>query len=298
MLPGRLVLPGPSLSEGRNCTDSVLPPDGRIAACTNLLNARLPPRSLAVVLGSRGAAYLAKQQYDSALADFDQAIRLDPSRGLIFAHRGAVRLAKGDNEGAAQDLDEAQALDPADPNIAGMRGEFFFQRGAFDRAIEELDRLIRVDPNRSTAFYLRGASYEGLHRFDRAIEDFDQAIRLNAVYIAAWNDRCFSEAMISRLEQALQDCNEAMRLHRPDAEIADSIIHDSRGFVLLKLKQYDGAIADYDAALGGRPNAAWSLYGRGMARRAKGDKAGGDADVAAAQRIDADIAAKFEDGKR
>jgi hypothetical protein len=38
---------------------------------------------------------------------------------------------------------------------------------------------------------------------------------------------------------------------------------------------------------------ASSLYGRGLAKQEKGDKPGGDADIAAAQKIDKDIAQHF-----
>ena len=47
----------------------------------------------------------------------------------------------------------------------------------------------------------------------------------------------------------------------------------------------DKAIADYDAALRIRPKHANSLYGRGVAKRQKGDEAGGEADFAEAQAI-------------
>jgi hypothetical protein len=44
------------------------------------------------------------------------------------------------------------------------------------------------------------------------------------------------------------------------------------------------AIADFDAALKAEPAMASSLYGRGLAKRRRGDDAGGEADIAAARR--------------
>jgi tetratricopeptide (TPR) repeat protein len=70
----------------------------------------------------------------------------------------------------------------------------------------------------------------------------------------------------------------------------------SRGLVHLKLKELDSALADYDAALKADSKNAFSLYGRGMAKRLKADKAGADADadIAAAEQISPDIAEDFE----
>jgi tetratricopeptide (TPR) repeat protein len=64
-----------------------------------------------------------------------------------------------------------------------------------------------------------------------------------------------------------------------------AFILDSRGFTYLKKGSLDAAIADYDAALGIDSKKANSLYRRGVAKRLKGDIAGGEADVAAAQAI-------------
>ena len=52
-------------------------------------------------------------------------------------------------------------------------------------------------------------------------------------------------------------------------------------------------IADYTAALKIAPKKVESLYGRGLARIRKRDKAGGDTDVTAAEAIEAGIADEF-----
>jgi hypothetical protein len=55
----------------------------------------------------------------------------------------------------------------------------------------------------------------------------------------------------------------------------------------------DAAIADYDSALKLQPQTASSLYGRGVAKRKKGDSSGGNADIAAARAIQANIGEEF-----
>ena len=53
------------------------------------------------------------------------------------------------------------------------------------------------------------------------------------------------------------------------------------------------AIADYSAALGIKPGKASALYGRGLARRKKGDTAAGDADISAAKALQSNIDKKL-----
>jgi len=101
--------------------------------------------------------------------------------------------------------------------------------------------------------------------------------------------RCWARAIAGReLPLAVADCTEALRIARNDANIMDS-----RGFTYLRLSQLNDAVADYDEALKLNPKQAGSLYGRGLAKLKKGDAGGGEADIAVAKAIQADIAEEF-----
>ena len=56
------------------------------------------------------------------------------------------------------------------------------------------------------------------------------------------------------------------------------------------MSRLDAALTDYDAALRIDPKMAAALYGRGIAFRRKGDEARAAADIAAALKIQPDIA--------
>ena len=89
------------------------------------------------------------------------------------------------------------------------------------------------------------------------------------------------------LDVALSICDAAINGRQDEASYLDS-----RGFVLLRLGRYDEAIVAYDHALGIR-TIAGSFYGRGLAKRSKGDSHRGDADIRSAMLLDADIAETF-----
>jgi len=63
---------------------------------------------------------------------------------------------------------------------------------------------------------------------------------------------------------------------------------------LKTLKNYAASISDYDSALKLSPPLASSFYGRGLAKRGRGDEAGAKADIAAARQIDPQISEEFE----
>jgi tetratricopeptide (TPR) repeat protein len=69
---------------------------------------------------------------------------------------------------------------------------------------------------------------------------------------------------------------------------------ESRGLILLRLGRLDESIAQYAAAIKAQPRAPVALYGRGLAELKKGDKADGDADIAAAKAIAPAVADQFK----
>ncbi len=63
----------------------------------------------------------------------------------------------------------------------------------------------------------------------------------------------------------------------------------NRALAYENMEDYDRAIADYSEALRFNPNDADALLYRGLNKGRKGDKAGADADIAAAKRINANV---------
>jgi tetratricopeptide (TPR) repeat protein len=76
-------------------------------------------RPEAKFLTNRGDAYQAMKDYDRAMADYDAALKLDPKFQRAYNNRGALWGRKGDRSRALQDYAEAVRLDPSDAKAAG-----------------------------------------------------------------------------------------------------------------------------------------------------------------------------------
>jgi len=59
---------------------------------------------------NRGAAYWLKEEYNRAIADYDQAIRLDPKYALAYFVRGLVYQKIGNAAKADADFAKAREL--------------------------------------------------------------------------------------------------------------------------------------------------------------------------------------------
>jgi tetratricopeptide (TPR) repeat protein len=69
-----------------------------------------PNAQNAVTLELRGEAKLRKGDLNGAIADFSQAIRVNPQYGLAYRNRGNAKRKKGDLDGAIADYNQAIKL--------------------------------------------------------------------------------------------------------------------------------------------------------------------------------------------
>jgi tetratricopeptide (TPR) repeat protein len=61
---------------------------------------------------NRGNANYIKNDYDRAIADYTETIRLDPTLARAFYNRGLAKRAKGDSADAVADIAKAMQINP------------------------------------------------------------------------------------------------------------------------------------------------------------------------------------------
>ena len=119
-----------------------------------------------------------KPDLDAALADYGEAVRLEPNSFIPFALRAIVYAGKGEQELAIKDYDRAIELNPR-ADFYNNRGNALRQTRAFDRAIADLDQAIKLEPNYSSAYWTRGLIYRDKGDKEKAAEDYKKALSLN-----------------------------------------------------------------------------------------------------------------------
>jgi tetratricopeptide (TPR) repeat protein len=172
------------------------PVSARLDPCTRLIaSGRYAGRDLAGIMLNRGNAYYNGQDYPRAIADYDEAIRLDPRASAAFSKRGNAYYAKGDLPHALADLNQAIALDMNNADAILSRGTVRLEAGDPDRAIVDFNAALLFKPTSAVcaayaaAFRNRGAAFAEKGDQDHAIADFNQAIRLNPEDADAFSGR-------------------------------------------------------------------------------------------------------------
>ena len=97
--------------------------DLQIGGCTALIQSgTLNASDLASAFSNRGIVYYAQKDYPRAIADFNEAIRLNPQYAFAFNNRGAAYQVVGDYTHAIADFSEAIRLNPQHANSFYNRG--------------------------------------------------------------------------------------------------------------------------------------------------------------------------------
>jgi tetratricopeptide (TPR) repeat protein len=136
------------------------------------------------VYNSRGIAWLRMGEFDHALSDFNQSILLAPQtaeNAILYNNRGNVWLEqKREFERAIVDYNNAIRLDPKNSNAYNGRGTAWKELGQLDRAIADYTDAIRFSPKFEKAYANRGESWRLKGDLDRALADQDRAVALNS----------------------------------------------------------------------------------------------------------------------
>jgi tetratricopeptide (TPR) repeat protein len=252
-------------------------------------------------LFQRSLAYQQLGRLREALADVEAILARSASDRRALSLRTRLLAALGDIEAALQAADAMVAAAPDEPYPVALKAELLARAGraadskaAYARALSLLDRQIAAVPadqsgQRNELKAGRAALFAESGEPRRAVEEVTQLLRILVDSAHLLNLRCWARAMANiELDLALRDCNRALEIDPGNPAVADS-----RGYVKLRLGRLDEAMVDFNAALGWQPRLAASLYGRGLAKLRKGDRAGGEADLAAARRRSFDIDAQF-----
>ncbi|WP_422001623.1 tetratricopeptide repeat protein [Reyranella sp.] len=111
----------------------------------------------ALAFYNRGYAHFALRQYEPAIADYSSAIQFDPRMGVAYNNRALVRAIVGtDLVQALADSDEALKLQPANLDVRDTRGFIFLKLGDPSLALNEYNAALTFDPNRAISLWGRG----------------------------------------------------------------------------------------------------------------------------------------------
>ncbi|MDD5493929.1 MAG: tetratricopeptide repeat protein [Dehalococcoidia bacterium] len=235
----------------------------------------------------QGVELLNQGKYKEAIAEFTQAIALQPEISDLYFNRGlandrygdidaairdytsAIQKAAGSNRqpdyklyyvrgydyvakkeyGPAQaDLLKAIELNPQYASSYEQLGIVFSSSEQYDKAIENYSRAIELQP-KATTYFSRGVTYYFNKQDDEAVKDFTTCIEMDPKFAAPYYSRGAIYSIKGENTKALADLNKALELD-PNYSWA----YLTRGQVNAALGNKTEAVADFNSAIAGTKN--------------------------------------------
>jgi tetratricopeptide (TPR) repeat protein len=198
---------------------------------------------------NRGKYYFDTGRYAEALADYDQALALDPKPARTYFSKGSALGRLGQRDAALACFDRALTLDPSLVEARSDRAGIRLMQGDVPGAISDLDEAIRLNPGFRGSYVNRGSAYAMAGDLERAVADYRHAIELDPQHprvYELWGAIGDALGRLKRPREAVAACDEAIRLSSAAAESVRGEFYLSRSHAWRALGDSDKA--DRDAA--------------------------------------------------
>lgn len=165
-----------------------------------------------IAYNGRGLAFYEIKQYDAAVSDFVQALKLDPDFATAYYNRGNAYDARKDYGKAIVDYSKAIGYKPEYAKAYNNRGLTYGRISEYKEAINDFTRAVRIDSTYAKAYNNRGLTYGRLGENDQAISDFTRAVHLDPNYAKAYYNRAIAYFVTGEYSKALEDVNRSKEL--------------------------------------------------------------------------------------
>lgn len=207
------------------------------------------------------------KDYQGALKDYDRAIAINPVYASAYVNRGSLKDEKlNDTAGALKDYNQAISIDARSARTYYNRGNLKdVKLNDTVGALLDYGRAIALEPF-SEAYNNRALLKEsGLNDPVGALEDYSRAIALNPKFAAAYNNRgLLRYQKLNDNSGAMADLNRAIAINPKYFEA-----YSNRGGLKDKLNDVSGAMTDYNLAISLSSQTPDIYYNRGILKKSK-----------------------------
>ena len=236
----------------------------------------------------RGKAHYHIDEIPEAIQSFSKVIELNPKHAEAYYHRGIARYHINEFPKAIQDYNQAIALNREYVEAYHSRGRAYYHIDEIPEAIQSFSKAIELNPKHAEAYYHRGIARYHINEFPKAIQDYNQAIALNREYVEAYHSRGRAYYGINKFPEAIQDYNQAIALNR---EYVEAYYH--RGKAYYHIDEILEAIQSFSKAIELNPKHIEVYYHRGRAYLSMEEWEKAELDLITAQNRGVDIVDRF-----
>jgi tetratricopeptide (TPR) repeat protein len=168
----------------------------------------------------------------------------DENAQTDYYQRGVAACNNGEWNKAIINLSEAIRINPTNLSAFHCRGAAYAMSGDFKAAATDFKKVIRFEPTNAPAYLDLGSAYRGLHEWNKAIAAYTDCLQYCPTNDLAYKGRAASYASKDQPDRSILDWNDGLRLNPEDAYALAG-----RGAAYSVVGDYDKSLRDYKAAI-------------------------------------------------
>jgi len=180
-----------------------------------------------------GVIQYINDEYGKALNSINQAIKYIPkkdksNRSFCFYKRAGIYNTLEKVDMALADYTQALSLDPEDEDILWERAQIYYEQKKFDLADADYKRMLKLNPNQPAAYMGLGRNEISRENYQNALNLFDNVVALYPDYSSGYAFRAEAYMGLNKYMEAASDIVTALGIDGDDKafylmqEIADS----------------------------------------------------------------------------
>ena len=122
-----------------------------------------------------GTCHDARDDFDAAIADYDDAIACGCDEARVYFRRGNAHYELEDYDRAIANYSHALRRDPEDAATYIRRGHAYRRTNEFDLAIADYGRAIEMEPGSGAPYYYRSVCHDELGNQAESLRDATNA---------------------------------------------------------------------------------------------------------------------------
>ena len=152
-------------------------------------------------------SYLMKEDTKSAIAAYEESLRVDPTNAETHASLGNIYVTQGELEKAKASYLQAVRLNPNSANRYSL-GQVYLEQGDFSNAEAQFKAVKDLEPGKPNGDYGLGQVYAKQGRTDDAINAFERAISIQGDFWYARSELGYVLADIGEFDKAREQVTE------------------------------------------------------------------------------------------
>jgi protein O-GlcNAc transferase len=168
-----------------------------------------------VLYNISGAANFDLMQFDAAIDNYKQAIKIKPDYADAYYNMGVVQKDKGDLAAAIHSYKQAIKINPSFANAYHDMGNALNANNEQDAAINSYKQAIRINPNLFKAYNNIGHILSAKGDQGAAIDSYKKALKIRPNYVYAYNNMGVSLADKGEIEASIECYKQALKI-KPD----------------------------------------------------------------------------------